>query len=64
MISIAAILLALSSVLCLVLIKRGNQVHGEGDAAGKYERVSLMVRRERVRMCVLRYVHDNKSTRS
>jgi len=47
-----------------VLIKRGNQVHGEGDAAGKYERVSLMVRRERVRMCVLRYVHDNKSTRS
>jgi len=42
-IAMAALLLALSSVLCLVLIKRGNQVHGEGDAAGKYERVSLMV---------------------
>ena len=43
MIAIAALLLALFSVLCLVLMQ-----HGEGDAAGKYERVSLMVRRKGV----------------
>jgi len=42
-IAIAALLLALFSVLCLVLMQ-----HGEGDAAGKYERVSLMVRRKGV----------------